>query len=384
MKTKVFELSAVDITLYKFVLPLMKELRDNDFDVICGARNLGYLDEIKKENFKTYDIALSRNLNPISLLKSFIQLVKIFKEEEINILHVHTPIASIVGRLAAFFTKVDIKIYTVHGFITEPKVYYYIEKFMAKKFTDYIFTVNKEDLDLAVTNKFISEDRAININSVGIDVDRFNPSKISEADNDKLREDLNISKDERVIGYVGRIVRSKGVLDLVNAYVEIQKTYDCKLLLVGPWDLDERTNEVIINKIRETIKENELENKVLLLGSREDITSLLSIMDIFVLPSYREGMPVSLLEAMSMEKAVIGTNIRGIREEITADSGLIYESKDVNELKKHILYYLNNDEKAKIMGKKARQRVINYFSIDSVLKRQIKVFMEFNHALYKK
>lgn len=376
MKPRIFELSTVDMTLYKFVLPLIKKLREQGFDIICGARNFGYLDKLEKEGFKTYDIALSRSLNPIALLKSFFQLVRVLKKEKINILHVHTPIASFVGRLAAFFAKVDIKVYTVHGFITRPKIFYYVEKFMAKTLTDYMFTVNQEDLDMAVKNKFISVDKALNINSVGIDTCTFDPGKVSEATKDQLRVSLNIKKDVPVIGYVGRIVKSKGVLDLIQAFVEINKNMSCQLLLVGPWDMDERSDDIIIQDIRRIVHENRLEQDVFLPGHREDIVEFLSIMDVFVLPSYREGMPVSLLEAMAMEKAVIGTNIRGVREEITADSGLIYKVKDINTLKEHMEFYLKNVEKADMMGKSARQRVLENFGMDKVIGKQTKVFLE--------
>lgn len=376
MKPRIFELSTVDITLYKFVLPLMKELRLQGFEVVCGASNHGYLNKIEQEGFRTYEVALSRSLNPVSLIRALLQLVKIFKGENIRILHAHTPIASFIGRLAAFFAKVDIKVYTVHGFILHPRVFYYVEKLMARMLTDYMFTVNQEDLELAVNDNFINSDKASNINSVGIDTVFFNPANIDESAKDKLRESLGVMKSVPVIGYVGRVVKSKGVLDLVRAFSEVNKEQDCQLLIVGPWDLDERADEIIIQDIRCIIQDNHLERKVLLSGHREDIAELLSIMDIFVLPSYREGMPVSLLEAMAMEKAVIGTDIRGTREEITEGCGLLYEAGDVNGLKEHIEYFLNDHEKAVIMGKSARLRVLREYDTTRVVEKQVKVFME--------
>ncbi len=129
-------------------------------------------------------------------------------------MHVHTPVASIAGRLAAFVAGVGIKIYTVHGFILKPGIYYFIEKFMARVFTDYIFTVNREDMDLAIERKFISRDKILDINSVGIDTSHFNPDKVLDAAKEQLRESLNIKEDEKVIGYVGHIAKSKGLLDL--------------------------------------------------------------------------------------------------------------------------------------------------------------------------
>jgi glycosyltransferase involved in cell wall biosynthesis len=376
MNPKIFELSTIDLTLYKFVLPLMKELRRQGFDVLCGARSYGYLDKIEKEGFRTYDVALSRSLNPAALFRSLFQLIKILKKEKVDILHVHTPIASFIGRLAAFFAKVDIKVYTVHGFILQPRIFYYAEKLMARALTDYMFTVNQEDLELAISNEFISAGKVLNINSVGIDAEYFDPGKVSETTKEQLRESLNIRKGVPVVGYVGRIVKSKGVMDLVHAFVEIRKETDCQLLLVGPLDFDERPEDTIINDIRDIIYDNHLDKDVLLPGHREDITDLLSIMDIFVLPSYREGMPVSLLEAMAMEKAVIGTNIRGTKEEITPGTGLIYEARDVNGLKRHMEFYLRNPEKAVSMGKNARQRVLKEYDINRVVEKQVKVFLE--------
>jgi len=381
MKPRIFELSAVDMTLYKFVLPLMKELRNNGFEVYCGARDFGDLERIKNEGFNTYDIAMSRSLNPLALVGSFFQLVKIFKREHIDIVHVHTPVASIAGRLAAFVAGVGIKIYTVHGFILKPRIYYLIEKFMARFFTDYIFTVNREDMDLAIAKRFITRDKILNINSVGIDTSHFDPDLGLDAVKEQLRESLNIKEDERVIGYVGRIAKSKGLLDLVHAYMNVRKEYDCKLLLVGPWDLNERADDAVIEEIGHLIEANDMGDDVLLPGYRHDIAELLSIMDIFVLPSYREGMPVSLLEAMAMEKAVIGTNIRGVKEEITAESGLIYDPGDVGELVKCIKFYMDNEDKASLMGKNARQRVVDYFSQEQVLGRQMKVFLEYQHVI---
>lgn len=373
---KIFELSTVDMTLYKFVIPLMKELRRNGFEVVCGAKDCGYLEKIREEGFPTYDIGLRRSLNPIALAKGLFQLVRILRIEKVDILHVHTPIAAMVGRLAACLARVDVTIYTVHGFILQPKVYYYIEKFMAKFLTRYMFTVNQEDCDFAINHHFMAANRIWNINSVGIDTVSFDPAIFSEETRMALRKSLNIDSTVPVIGFVGRLVRSKGVLDLIHAFLEVRKQYPCQLVLVGPWDMNERADEAIISEIEQLVADHNLLRDICLLGSREDVADLLNIMDVFVLPSYREGMPVSLLEAMAMEKAVIGTNIRGVREEITAESGLIYEPKDVNGLVEQLLFYLHNETQRTFMGRNARVRVLKHFSQDRVIERQMKVFLE--------
>lgn len=371
---KIFELSTVDLTLYKFVLPLMKELKQNGFEVLCGAGNHGYLNKISDEGFSAYAIPFQRNLSPLAIVRSFLLLVKVLKREKVDILHTHTPIASVVGRVAAACSGVKVKIYTVHGFIVQPKLYECLERFMGRVFTSFIFTVNQEDYSYALSKKFIAPDRIININSVGIDIHHFSSDRIQKNETDFLRETLKLQEGP-VIGYVGRIVKSKGVLDLVRAYITLRETIFCKLLLVGSWDLNERAKDSVIDEIRILLKSRQLEEDVIFTGPREDIPEMLYLMDIFVLPSYREGMPVALLEAMAMERTVIGTNIRGVREEITEDCGYLYESGDVEALTRHLHNCLVNPSNVNDIGKRARQRVVSHFSLEQVLKKQMQVFL---------
>lgn len=377
MKLKILQIAAIDMTIYKFVLPLMKELRNNDFEVICACRNLGAIQKIQDEGFECYDIDIERSINPVSSIKAIIQLYKIIKEEKVDIVHVHTPIASVLGRIVAKMTGVKHIVYTVHGFYISNKLFYYIEKIMAKYFTDFIFTVNKEDMEFAIKNNFIISNKIKNINSVGIDTTKFDPSNIKVQEQNKLKKSLNISQDDKVVGFIGRIVREKGIMDLIHAFARVSKKIpDTKLLIVGSNDLGERDNNTKA-EIDKLIERYELNEKVIFTGFRQDIPELLSIMEIFVLPSYREGMPVSLLEAMAMELPVIGTDIRGIREEIVHEEcGLIYPPEDIDSLTKYLERMLSDLDSTKLMGKKARQRVINHFSQEEVLKRQIKIFKE--------
>lgn len=379
---KIFELATVDLTLYKFVLPLMKKLKQNGFEVLCGAGNYGYLDKMADEGFPAYSIPFQRRLGPLTIIRSFLSLVKVLRREKVDILHTHTPIASVVGRIAAACCGLKVKIYTVHGFIVQPKLYECLERFMARAFTSFIFTVNQEDYSYALRKKFITPDKIININSVGIDIHHFNPERICKSEIESIRESLTL-QDGPIIGYVGRIVKSKGVLDLVQAYVTVRKTVACKLLFVGPWDMNEREKDAVIDEIRILLKMHQIEEDVIFTGYREDIAEMLYLMDIFVLPSYREGMPVALLEAMAMEKTVIGTNIRGIREEITEGCGYMYESGDVEALTRHLHKCLANTNDVSDMGKKARRRVVSHFSLEQVLDKQMQVFLSYRKTLTK-
>lgn len=353
----------------------MKKLQDEGFTVIAVSKDLGNLKKINAKGIKTYSLPMTRQINPLAIMVAIVKVYRLIKKERIDILHVHTPIASFIGRIAATLARVRIKIYTVHGFTTGNRFFMFIEKVLAKSCTDYILTVNSEDHQLADEQNFLTSGNIINIQSVGINTDQFNPDLFSSVERKQQRKELCIYEEAQVIGYVGRIVAEKGVLDLLAAYLKIRQNRKLKLLLIGPWDWGERDNKTIA-KVKEIIHEHNLEQEVYLLGEREDIPQLLSIIDIFVLPSYREGMPVSLLEAMAMEIPVIATNIRGCREEVDSTSGFLYEPKDVDSLAKQLTYLLDNQEIAKQMGKHGRERVVEHFSEQQVLERQMKVYCE--------
>lgn len=369
MKIKVLQLSSIDLTLYKFILPLMKELKLQGFEVMAACKDYGFIKKIKEEGFDTFNIDIARNINPIKILQSIYQVYRVLKLNKIDIIHVHTPIAAFVGRIAAMLAGVKIKVYTVHGFIIDKPIFYFVEKVMARYFTDYIFTVNEEDYLKAIEKGFIFPEKITNLNSVGIDINKFNPALISLSEKKALKKKLGIGENDRIIGYIGRIIAEKGVLDLLYSYL-IVKQKDIKLLLVGPWDLGERDNETVF-KIKQLIKDKGLESEVVLTGYREDIPQLLNIMDVFVLPSYREGMPVSLLEAMAMEIPVIASNIRGSKEAVDEAVGFLYEVGNIEQLASCLRKVIDNQNLARTMGFNGRCRVAMKYSLDKVISKQI-------------
>lgn len=374
MATKVLQLSAIDITIYKFVLPLMERLREEGFEVFFACNDLGYKVNIEERGFTGFKIDIQRNINPFSAITSIWQLYKILRKEKVDIIHVHTPIAAIIGRIAAKLAGTRRVIYTVHGFYVSNRFFYTLEKLFCKYFTDFIFTVSDEDKEFALKEGFILKDNISSINSVGIDTERFNPSAVKAIDKADARKFVGVSEDDIVIGFIGRIVREKGVLDLYDAFRDIAKDINnAKLVLIGPWDLgerDTRTKEML----DENIAQDGMENRVVITGQREDIPEMLSILDIFVLPSYREGMPVSLLEAMAMELPVIATAIRGCREELDESSGILYEPGNIEALRNALTYLIEHKEKAREMGINARNRVIDLFEQQKCIERQLKVY----------
>lgn len=374
MSLKVMQLSSIDLTLYKFILPLMKSLKSRNYKVIFACKDMGFFDEIEKQGFEGYRIHIDRKINILTNIRSIIEIYRILKKEKVDILHVHTPIAAALGRIAAKLAGVKVVFYTVHGFYVDNPVFYNIEKILTRYFTYHAFTVNQEDYDYAINNRFISNDKITNINSVGIDTEKFNPAKFSKEDKLQIRSSLNICESDITIGFIGRLVREKGILDLVKAFRDIAHKYqNLKLVIIGPSDLDERDKSTN-DGLKIIITENKLENKVIFTGYREDIPELLSIIDIFVLPSYREGMPVSLLEAMAMEIPVIATNIRGCKEEVNDECGILYDKGDIEGLKSALSCLVEDRELRNKMGKKGRLRVVQMFNEKESISKQLNVY----------
>src|SRR5699024_7543323 len=163
MKPKIVQVTAIGMSHVKLLSKLNTTLVKEGFEVhsVCTADE--YTNQLSKDNITFHNVKIDRAINPIGNIKSIIKMVKIFKKIKPEIVHVHTPVAAVLGRIAAKIAGVHNVIYTAHGFYfhegmskTKYKLFFTIEKYIGRLFTDYIFTQSKEDFDLAVKNKFLN------------------------------------------------------------------------------------------------------------------------------------------------------------------------------------------------------------------------------------
>lgn len=376
-KIKILELTAVDFVVENLLLPLIDRLSIEGFEVNIVCSSGKRTRELKKTGYKIKTIEIPRR---ISIIPYFISLIKIYhfiKKEKFDIVHVHTPIACVLGRIAAKIAGVPLIIYTAHGFYFHDGLAKWkreflisIEKIMVKFFTDLIFTQSKEDLETAINKKIIAKNKIFYIGN-GVDINKFNMSD-SNSNWLKERKEFGIDSKAKVICFIGRIVREKGIVDLIYAFKNILNDLpEAILLIIG----DDRANErdlkakdevdFLINKFN--IKEN-----VIFAGYRNDIRDLLAMANVFVLPSYREGMPRSIIEAMAMSKAVVATNIRGCREEVVNNkTGFLVPVGEPRKLANALLKILKDEKLASNMGQNGRKRVEAKFNEEIVLEKQI-------------
>ena len=326
------------------------------------------IDELKGIKKHFFDIHRS----PFSLknIGVFFKLKKLVEKEKIGIIHCHTPIGGVLGRLLGKVCGVKI-IYTAHGFhffkgVSKKNwLFYYPIEYLLSKYTDTLITINEEDFNLAKL-KFKAKN-IFKINGVGLDTQKF---YIENFDKKNYREKLGLNEEDFVILSVGElsdrknhIIGIKAIQELKNEHPEISFKY----LIVG--------NGVNLEKYQEYIKQNNLENNVKLLGRRSDIVELNMISDIFLFPSLQEGLPVALMEAIAGGKSIVCSNIRGNEDLIeNGKNGFIYNNPNINELKEKIKIFLFDRELNK-KYEKYNLEFIKKFDIKEIEKSMRNIYL---------
>ncbi|MBN1618869.1 sugar transferase [Candidatus Dojkabacteria bacterium] len=378
---KILQIVGTNYALKNLLLPLIKRLisEGNDVHVACSEGES--VQEFSKEGFVIQTVNIERKIKPLSNILSLWRLYRIMKNEQYDIVHVHTPLAAALGRLAAWMAGVPIVIYTAHGFYFHENLsrwaryaVIFVEKFLAR-FTDLLFAQSQEDAVTAVKENIYSSNQVVYIGN-GVDINRFYPQS------NGARKKLGLLPQDRVVGFVGRMVREKGIIDLVEAMVKVsEEVPDAKLVMVGDAlesDRDQKTK----HEIKYLLAKNRMTSRVLFTGFRDDVPTIMNAIDVFSLPSYREGMPRSIIEAMASGKPVVATNIRGSREEVVPEiTGLLVPVGDKDALAKAITSILSNSERSHHMGIEARKRAEILFDETKVLDRQIRAY---NDVIKKK
>ena len=335
------------------------------------------IDELRREGYVVHTLPIDRSIDLISNYKCIVNLVKLIKKNRYDVVHVHNPVAAILGRIAAKIAGVKATIYTSHGLffheLTPPLQYFVFSsiEILASYITDLIFSVNQEDIDVLLGTGLCSEKKMRYLGSVGVDLVRFDPSRISAQQQKVLRQFFKIPPQAYpIVGTIGRINEKKGSLYLIEAIHELRSQFpNIHALIIGA-ELSTDPDGCRDKAVRR-IQELELEPYITLTGYRDDIPELVSLMDIFTLPtSTHEGLPSAVIEAMAMEKPVIASDIRGCREAIIPQkTGLIIPPKNSQALAQALRGLLADFEKAKKMGQAGRIRVEQEYDLKLVLER---------------
>ena len=376
-KNKICFVVAADITLKFLLLSELKFFKNKGYSVFVVCSPGKWLEIIKKEGIEVKEITIKRKIfTPISDVVSLCQLFFYFRKEKFDIVLTFTPKPGLLGQLAARLAGVPIVVNTIFGYYFHENTPYikrnffiFIEK-IAAWCSSFIFFRNQEDFITAKKEKIIKDSVAQYIGD-GIDIEKFDSTRFSKEFIQEKKEKLGIKLEQGVIGIVARLVKEKGYLELFEAFkIVLLKFPNTLLLVVGPSDLQKKDS---LNP--NMVKNFGIEKNVIFLGERTDVDELYAVMDIFVLPSYREGFPHSVMEASAMAKPIITTDVRGCRNAIEPNiTGILVPPKNVQALVGAIKNLLLDLEKAKIMGLSGRKKAEKEFDKNILLeKMEIKI-----------
>ena len=342
MTKKVLLTATVQSHICQFHKPLMKLLQENGYEVHVAARdNLAEKNGLAMEYAdKVYDIPFDRSPFSTKNIKAYKELSKVLAENDYEIIHTNTPMGGMVTRLAAnkYRKKNSTKVfYTAHGFHFydgAPKknwlIYYPIEKSMSR-FTDTLITITNEDYKLA-TEKFHCN--VVHMHGVGANSTKF--YVMGDEEKAKLRDELGYSQDAPIILNVGELNANKNQKSVIRAMKKVvEKLPNAKLLIAG--------NGPELENHKALISELGLENNIELLGYTTEIFKYMNICDVLVACSYREGLPLNLMEAMLCGKPIVASINRGHKELVeNGKNGFLVPVEDSDAYAERIFAVLEN------------------------------------------
>jgi glycosyltransferase involved in cell wall biosynthesis len=372
---RIMHMSRAAETLRWFLIPTMKaQQKKGHYVCICTSEEadpcimrdkMTDVNLLRKAGFDVFTHDLKRSSNPFGILAAILRVRKILKANSIDVIICHGALGTIVGRIAAKLAKTPKIIYFSHGLMCVPHqsrlswhMRFILEKFLGR-FTDALLVMNDYDEQLC-KNKNIIRDRnkVFRISGMGVDLNRFSVDTDCSTRESVFKE-LGFPINSKFVISVGRLIPKKGILIFVEAAIKICKDRDdVYFAIAGHGPLHQQLNNMIITE--------GLERRIKLLGWLQDVTRYVKASDIFTLPTYYdEGLPVSILEAMSCGKPCVVTKHRGCEDAVEDNiSGILIPVKDSQSLSAALIKLIDNDELRLSMGRAARKRIEKVFELN--------------------
>ena len=333
-KTKVVIICAADVSVKVLLRPQITAMQRAGYNVTAVCSDGALVQELRDGGLRVETVDILRRISPWRDIKALFRLVRLFKRLEVDIVHTHTPKAAFLGQIAAKLAGAAIRINTLHGF------YYFafrggLKRWLFKKLelfacrlATYVLSQSREDVDTAIENKLIAPEKIEWLGN-GINLDIFNPDILPAGTCQNVRNEINIPQDAFVVGILARMVKEKGFEELFEAFANFrQNAPNAYLMHIGY--IDRSRNEEVTP---ETADNFGIGPFCRFIGQRNDVPRLMAAMDIYCLPSYREGYPRSVMEANAMGLPAVVTDIRGNREAvIDGVNGLVVPVRDSGKL----------------------------------------------------
>ena len=371
---KICFITTISGTLKSFVLPTAKYIHDHtDWDIsfICN-----YNEDFKNilpEYIHYLPVKMTRGIS-LSGFKSLIEIIKIFKREKFDLIQYSTPNASLYASIAGWLTKIPVRLYCQWGMVfvgfegIKRKIFKMVEKLVCILST-YIEPDSRSNLNFSIKEGLYPKEKGSvvwNGSACGVNLEKFNINK-KETYRNEIRKQLNINDTDFVFGFVGRITRDKGVNELFSAFKDLcQNNQNVKIMMVGYLDADQTINKELFEWAKTC-------NKIIFTGYTNVVEQYLSAMDTYILPSYREGFGMGVIEAQAMGVPVIVTDIPGpIDAMLDNKTGLIVPKKDIIALQNAMQKMISDEAFAMDCGKRAINHVQQNFEQQKLFEQILK------------
>ncbi len=369
-----------------FVIPyfLGKQLKwftekgDKEFVVCSDSEELKDFSERYRFSYRAIDVL--RKISIKKDIKAVRETAKYIREIKADVVTGHTPKGGLIAMLAAYITHVPVRIYFRHGLVYETShglkrsLLINIDRLASKLATKIVCvspSVAKRSLEDRL-NPVSKQVVLANGTCNGIDVERFNIDSVDKDRLISLKQKLGIKDGDFVIGFAGRLVRDKGIIELVRAYNALRQQHkNVRLMLVGMLEIRDALPEDVVK----VIKEDEGIVKTGYVNYTE-IEYYYALMDVFVLASYREGFPTSVLEASAMNLPVITTRATGCIDSIINGETGIFVNHDDKELLAALSTLYENEDKRKMMGQNGRRFVVDHFKPEIIWREIEKLYQQ--------
>ena len=365
-------------TARAFLRGQVEAIQSAGYDVVIVSSPTPLLWKVSEQHHvRVFGVSMSREINPLQDIRSLWQLIKLFRNEKPDIINAGTPKAGLLGMVAACVTRVPCRIYQLRGLRLETTsglkrfILGFSER-IASKCSHYIICNSQslvetyKELGLAPVSKLQVLGHG---SSNGVDLQRFSPSRDLLSQAEHIRRTLDIPKDAHVIGFVGRLTRDKGIINLLSVFKQLKKTIpNLYLLLVGDFESGDPVPDSIVNLITE-------EHHIRLTGFIDNVAPYYHLMDVLVFPSYREGFPNAPLEAAAACIPTIGFQVTGVIDAVkNGETGILVPLGDDAALAQATLQVIISPELRKQLGSKAQIWVKNNFMQKDVWHRWIEFY----------
>jgi len=349
------------------LLALARHLDRARFEVAVCAQGGGPLEEeVRKIGLDFWPASFRRrpSLRPVRDVRRHLAA------NGVDILHTHGGVAGVFGRMAARAAGTPVIVHTIHGIhylhYRNPvmkKAFILLERFLSRKTSAVVF-VSIADLMQAAKYRLAKPDRLRLVRNGAAGPPESDPGR-----NRRIFE-LRLKFRSPLVGSVARLHRQKGVADLIQAADPILRGCpEATIVVAGGGPLESR--------LRKDVVRRGLDRRVLLLGERADAGDLMSLFDVFVLPSLWEGLPLVLIEAAALGKPIVATRIDGTSEVIRdGETGLLVPSRDPGALAEAVLGLLRDPDRARGLGERARKEIPPAFSLDRMIAETEKLYLD--------